>query len=153
MSGKRNVPYNDIGHWDHTSGENYLTKHHEWTDHYLEQASGLVGEDLVTAQHYARKLSTRFYLTSNLNGSTITREITGYGRAETVTPNRLRSYQRQIYGKIVEDELGEVGINDFPVVNSSLYYPKAIALVAINQGVYFNTYQPPFYAPKGKVVI
>ncbi|MDB9801631.1 DUF5906 domain-containing protein [bacterium] len=153
MSGKRNVPYNDIGHWDHTSGENYLTKHHEWTDHYLEQASGLVGEDLVTAQHYARKLSTRFYLTSNLNGSTITREITGYGRAETVTPNRLRSYQRQIYGKIVEDELGEVGINDLlPVVNSSLYYPKAIALVAINQGVYFNTYQPPFYAPQRKVV-
>ena len=154
MPKKQDVPYDYIGHWDHTSGENYLTKHHEWTDHYLEQVSGLVDEDLLTAQHYARKISTRFYLTSNLNGATIIREITGYGRAETVTPNRLKSYQRQIYGKTIEKELGAIeGFDDLlPVVNSSLYYPKAIALVAINQGVYFNTYQPPLYAPQRNVV-
>ena len=153
MSAKHYVPYDDMGHWDHTSGDNYLTKHHEWTDRYLEQVSELVGEDLVAAQHYARKLSTRFYFTSNLNGSTIIREITGYGRAETVTPIRLKSYQRQIYGRTIEDELGKVGVDDIlPVVNSSLYYPKAIALVAINEGVYFNTYQPPIYDPQRKVV-
>ena len=89
MSRKQSVPYDSIGHWDHTSGEDYLVKHHEWTDHYLEEASKLTGEDLVAAQHYARKLSTRFYITSNLNGSTIIREITGYGRAETAAPLHL----------------------------------------------------------------
>ena len=122
MSRKQSVPYDSIGHWDHTSGEDCLVKHHEWTDRYLEEASKLIGEALVAAQHYARKLSTRFYKTSNLNGSTIIREITGYGRAETVTPARMLSYQRQVYGKSIEKELGEVEVSDIlPVANSSLY--------------------------------
>ena len=51
-------------------------------------------------------------------------------------------------------DLGKVSSVEelLPVVNSSLYYPAAMSLVAINNGVYFNTYQPPLYAPKPKIV-
>lgn len=147
-------PYGYIGHWDHTSGKDYLKKHHKWTDRFLESASGLKGNELANAQSYARKLSTRFYVTSNLSGVEILREVTGYGRAETVTKGRLLSYQRQIYGKSIETELGQLTsvLELLPVVNSSLYYPAAMSLVAINNGVYFNTYQPPLYAPQSPVV-
>lgn len=153
MALKRHTPYDSIGHWDHTSGKDYLKKHHEWTDYFLKTVTGLEGKALDDAQGYVRKLSTRFYITSNLNGSEIIREITGYGRAETVTKSRLLSYQRQIYGKSIDNDLGKVEIVALlPVVNSSLYYPKAISLVEINNGIYFNTYQPPLYAPDREVV-
>jgi hypothetical protein len=88
--------YGNIGHWDHTSGKDYLKKHHKWTDLFLESASGLKGKELANAQSYARKLSTRFYVTSNLSGVEILREVTGYGRAETVTKGRLLSYQHMM---------------------------------------------------------
>lgn len=103
---------------------------------------------------YAHKLSTRFYVTSNLSGVEILREVTEYGRAETVTKSRLLSYQRQFYGKSIEHELGQLTsvLELLPVINSSLYYPAAMSLVAINKGVYFNPYQPPLYAPQSSVV-
>ena len=147
-------PYAHIGHWDHTLGKDYLKKHYKWTDRFLETASGLSGQELEQAKHYAHALSTRFYRTSNLNGSEILREVTGYGRAETVTSSRLLSYQRQLYGKGIAGDLGKVSSVEelLPVVNSSLYYPAAMSLVAINNGVYFNTYQPPLYAPKSEIV-
>ena len=154
MSKLNDTPYAHIGHWDHTSGKDYLKKHHKWTDRFLETVSGLTGEKLEQAKRYAHALSTRFYRTSNLNGSEILREVTGYGRAETVTSSRLLSYQRQQYGKSIAEDLGKVvSVEDLlPVVNSSLYYPAAMSLVAINNGVYFNTYQPPLYASKPKIV-
>ena len=141
MPTENTSPYGYIGHWDHTSGKDYLKKHHEWTDRFLESTSSLKGKELSDAQGYARKLSTRFYVTSNLSGTEILREVTGYGRAETVTKSRLLSYQRQIYGKGIEPELGQLAsvLELLPVVNSSLYYPAAMSLVAINNGVYFNT--------------
>jgi hypothetical protein len=154
MLTEKSSPYSYIGHWDYTSGKDYLTIHHAWVDRFLESTSGLNGKEIEKARGYARKLSTRFYITSNLSGSEIIREVTGYGRAETVTKARILSYQRQLYGKCIEDELGNIGsvLALLPVVNSSLYYPVAMSLVGINNGVYFNTYQPPLYAPRSLIV-
>ena len=147
-------PYALIGHWDHTAGKDHLEVHHRWVDRFVETTSGLLNKELEQAQYYAKALATRFYVTSSLNGSEILREVTGYGRAETVTSSRLLSYQRQSYGKSIVGELGAIlsVVDLLPVVNSSMYYPAAMSLVAINGGVYFNTYQPPLYGPKSYVV-
>lgn len=154
MTLEKKSPYSSIGHWDHTAGKDYLKIHHDWADYFLESASGLKGKELEKARAYARALSTRFYVTSNLSGSEIIREVTGYGRAETVTKARILSYQRQLYGKCIEDELGKIGSVAalLPVVNSSLYYPAPMSLVSINNGVYFNTYQPPLYVAQSRIV-